>query len=762
MKIKKYLIPLIITLALVALPVQAQSFVSNLDQLLDQIVEKQLELKKLKIELEITKTQTEINTLLNDTPIYFGAPSVTYNRTTQPVTTTDDLGSYDKPWNDIFASGTAYLPYVSSTMLCLGIDCRTTFPSGEAFAWTPTNNFNENYNATSTAIWIRNNLAVSSTSYLSSATTTMINPWDNNTSPLGFFGNAWSDIFASGTAWLTTVEGVDASEVDIALGTGSPTVDQMQEYLDNTGSSGYFTGGILSDAGSGAVAMTAGEGFIRASADDNAPILSFLFAASTSIAIVSDTTRYIFVDDTGTISTSASEFDEAVDNIMIGVATDEGGSISHTFNLGVRLEESIGQMGRYTRRVDDVVRDKRKGGLLFGQSGDANRDVTVSEGSLWWGRTEYSIPAFDTSGADTFDTYTANGREHIATSSWDNINYDNGGTLTSMANNRWAVLWFYIEPDGHIVMIYGRNQYVTEGQAEDELAPASSIPNRISSASVIAAKFIFQKSSNTATKIESAFGIPFTSSGVTDHGNLAGLTDDDHTQYLLIDGTRSMTGSITPNGNNSLNMGAFGSAWQSLFVSSTTFLGSATTTMIEPWFNNTSNLGSFDNAWKDVYASGTARLTGELLIPMANNPTLDKDQELALDKTTTSLHANIGGTEFAFYTQDPSGSITIVSSTWNGDKGLTASSTIIIGFSSPEGETWDAITCIVDTGTAELEFGDGTNWMDYQLLTTTKSTDSSLSNNIFGMREERQLRVGQITSTVNYISCSVEKTRNVN
>lgn len=323
-----------------------------------------------------------------------------------------------------------------------------------------------------------------------------------------------------------------ASEIKIALGSGSPTVDQVQEYFDNTGSSGYFTGGVISDGGSGTINISSGEGFIRESADDNAPLLSFKFDGVTGLAIPINTTRYVFVDDAGNISLNASEFTETVDNIMIGVATNEGDTVIHAFNLGVRLEESIGQMGRYIRRVDDIQRDKRKGGLIFGQSGDANRDVTMTQGSLWWGRTEYLITAFDTSGADTFETYSAAGQEATGVSQFPNEQYDDSiEGLKDMGNNKWAVLWFYIEPDDHIVMIYGRDQYVTEGQAEDELPPSSSVPNRISAASTIAAKFIFQKGEDIASKVESAFGTPFTSAGVTDHGNLAGLADDDHTQY---------------------------------------------------------------------------------------------------------------------------------------------------------------------------------------------------------------------------------------
>lgn len=40
-----------------------------------------------------------------------------------------------------------------------------------------------------------------------------------------------------------------------------------------------------------------------------------------------------------------------------------------------------------------------------------------------------------------------------------------------------------------------------------------------------------------------------------DHGSLIGLGDDDHTQYLLVDGTRAMTGNLNMGGNNITNVG---------------------------------------------------------------------------------------------------------------------------------------------------------------------------------------------------------------
>jgi len=43
---------------------------------------------------------------------------------------------------------------------------------------------------------------------------------------------------------------------------------------------------------------------------------------------------------------------------------------------------------------------------------------------------------------------------------------------------------------------------------------------------------------------------------VDDHGNLNGLSDDDHTQYLLVDGTRALTGNLDVGDNAIQNAGS--------------------------------------------------------------------------------------------------------------------------------------------------------------------------------------------------------------
>ncbi len=347
---------------------------------------------------------------------------------------------------------------------------------------------------------------------------------------------------------------ISANFVKIALGSGSPIIDQLQEYLDNTGSAGFFIGGDLSDGGSGTVDISSGSGFIRTTNDKNAELLSFKWDAVSGMAVTDNTTQYVYVDDDGVISLNQDEFLERPDLIQIGVVVKESGVIQHAFKLGIRLEESIGEAGRFLRRVLGISRNNRLGGLILGQSGDANLDVTMSAGQLEWGRTSYTITPFDTSGADTFTTYSASGEEDSTASNWNNTHYDNSGTLTELTNNRWANHFVYLEPDNHIVFVFGREQFVTEAQAENEDVPSSSLPTRITETSILIGRFTFKKSSNTATISTNFPAGQFNSAGVTDHGNLAGLPDDDHIQYMILSGIRAMTGNLLMGGFNITNV----------------------------------------------------------------------------------------------------------------------------------------------------------------------------------------------------------------
>ncbi|KKK72649.1 hypothetical protein LCGC14_2901760, partial [marine sediment metagenome] len=104
------------------------------------------------------------------------------------------------------------------------------------------------------------------------------------------------------------------------------------------------------------------------------------------------------------------------------------------------------------------------------------------------------------------------------------------GGLATLSPNRHSAQYFYIELDGELVSLYGQAQYTSLASAQDD-TPPSTVPDRLNAHGKLIGRIIFKKSDATASLIESVFDTSFSTTLVTDHGNLSGLTDDDHTQY---------------------------------------------------------------------------------------------------------------------------------------------------------------------------------------------------------------------------------------
>lgn len=64
--------------------------------------------------------------------------------------------------------------------------------------------------------------------------------------------------------------------------------------------------------------------------------------------------------------------------------------------------------------------------------------------------------------------------------------------------------------------------------------------------------------------------------GSEDHGNLAGLADDDHTQYLLADATRAVAGNLVPDATNTRDLGTSSVKWKDIYLYSAYFAGGTT------------------------------------------------------------------------------------------------------------------------------------------------------------------------------------------
>jgi len=120
-------------------------------------------------------------------------------------------------------------------------------------------------------------------------------------------------------------------------------------------------------------------------------------------------------------------------------------------------------------------------------------------------------------------------------------------TLQTINNNQYFNWWVYAEADsGEIAMVYPQATYTSAAGAE-AAAPPSSLPLHISENALLIGRILCKQGVDAPVQVQSAWTQQFTASAAADHGNLAGLTDDDHTQYSLVTGTRAFTGDIKVN-----------------------------------------------------------------------------------------------------------------------------------------------------------------------------------------------------------------------
>ena len=323
------------------------------------------------------------------------------------------------------------------------------------------------------------------------------------------------------------------------------TPEALNAIVNRLGSSGWISGGAVTDGGGDDVDVAFGRGLFRAVDDETATLELLSWPASVGLSVPADTTRHIGVDynngsPQAVVETSESAFNQTT-TFHLAMVVNEG-SVIH---VDTHRFEALNHAWRTLRMLEEVFHVQRSvklGGLILGETGA--REITVSAGSLYVMNLENVIAAIDTSAAGTFDRYYRDGgvgwTKEAAQTDYTDFWDDGDGGLAALGAQKWTNAWFYLETDGDLVMLYGQAEFATEGFAEED-TPPSTIPDRLTEHGILIGRIIFKQGSATGT-VQSTFTAVFTASGVTDHGDLAGLTDDDHSIYSLADGTRAYTG----------------------------------------------------------------------------------------------------------------------------------------------------------------------------------------------------------------------------
>jgi hypothetical protein len=394
--------------------------------------------------------------------------------------------------------------------------------------------------------------------------------------------NSWTgqQTFLNASTTNLTVSGYirGSAEQLTVQKTASTTLSTVEDFF-TLYSVGKLKGGEITDIGGGNVAVNSGSCTIATGPLEIDKLVFSDFAASSTIAIPTNTTRWIGVEYNAGVPRVVVYTDETSynfqDTFPLGIVSNENGVLD-IINNPRKISDAPGMLIQRFHQTLPISRDERRGGLIIGESG--TRNVTLSAGRLWDRSNEFIISATSTA---WFQTYWRDGgtgfSEQINQTQWPNTAYDDGdGVLGTVASNRYANLWWYLELNGQISMVYGRNVYTSVGAAVAG-SPPNTIPTRLSEGARLIARTTFQGSGATWSDNTSFWTTTVLGTAVTNHANLVNLN----------------WGAAGHTFDTNLNLGAFNLLTTgTVYATSSMFVNASTTLLSTSYASSTSYYGA--------------------------------------------------------------------------------------------------------------------------------------------------------------------------
>jgi len=316
---------------------------------------------------------------------------------------------------------------------------------------------------------------------------------------------------------------------------------------------GLIEGGHITDVGGLTINVAEGFGYLHKTATPEVHVRLDWLSANT--VLTSGSSLYVFYNENGILSTSGSKPDVTT-NIILGRVVTNNSSIRFIDSSPINAEHTS---NRFDNLFSDAMGPIYATGSIVTQ-GTTPFSLNVSQGDYHYSSNEY-LP---TGGSGiTFTQYYRDGFSDwvtTATTIVTNTFYDGNGVLSALTTNYYTKHTLYLVGDGtneQYMLVLGQNEYSTLVETENALLPTP--PSFFSDSVVQIANIYVQQGTTGITQVEDIRPtIAFRAGGVNAssvHGNLLGLSADDHTQYLLVDGGRSMSGDLNMGGNAITNVG---------------------------------------------------------------------------------------------------------------------------------------------------------------------------------------------------------------
>ena len=346
--------------------------------------------------------------------------------------------------------------------------------------------------ASFTNLKITTQLNLSGNATLSGSITAPNISYDNSTSGL------------SATALKTAIDELDINRTYLTAGTVSEP-----SYLDN---------------GDGTV--TIGQSTVRFYDNVNfTGKLKEYTVSSATITATNDLTAltYIFADYNG--GTPITNSSNSVSDVN-GATTIPLFTLARSGTNICRLKWNnigLGYSSKAFEKDTEINRFAISEGLALGETG--TRNITVSEGKVWYGTHNASLTAIDTSLTScqtclVYHTATGGWTTSTVSSSYNNTQYDTNTGLTTLTANRYAVNWVYRDIDENskrVCVLLGQGNYTL---ANAEISTAPNPPASVSGVCELVGRIIVKKSATAAKTIQQVATTTFTNSQVTNHNDL--------------------------------------------------------------------------------------------------------------------------------------------------------------------------------------------------------------------------------------------------
>lgn len=320
----------------------------------------------------------------------------------------------------------------------------------------------------------------------------------------------------------------------------------FENVWQNMSSALRLWGGEFTDNLDGTIDVSAGQGMIKADETDyetrptallegqGSAVTVVSWSAVADLALTDNALNHIYYDGSAADIAATNTYDDISDtrDFIIGHVYRDGTTL-YVHGAGLDAWNWYRRLQHFGEEYLKIV--LANGGAV---AETGNRYLTVTPASVFFEiMREYNLSAYDTSGADTFTYWFRDGLGGWDTSGGetqiDNTNYDdNSGAPTALINAHYGVHWVYLNIDDSLHVVYGQDDYATVAQAKAAEPPAA-LPGPITYFGVLIAKIIVQKSAANLYLIEAPTRVMFSLSAISDHGELSGLADDDHTQYAL-------------------------------------------------------------------------------------------------------------------------------------------------------------------------------------------------------------------------------------